>query len=201
MNIDDIQKITIVPRTMGSLGYVMQVPEEEKYLMTKKEIISQIITYLAGRAAEELVCDSVSTGASNDFEQATNLARQMVTRFGMSDEFGMVALETVESQYLENRLVLNCGEETAARVDAEVMRIMKDCYEKSKALLESHLEELHKLAKYLYEKETITGKEFMRILKEEQEKKEAAGTEETPESSDKRETSMQTEATQENETK
>ncbi len=201
---EPVQKITIVPRTMGSLGYVMQVPEEEKYLMTKKEIISQIITYLAGRAAEELVCDSVSTGASNDFEQATNLARQMVTRFGMSDEFGMVALETVESQYLENRLVLNCGEETAARVDAEVMRIMKDCYEKSKALLESHLEELHKLAKYLYEKETITGKEFMRILKEEQEKKEAAGTEETPEPSDKCEAVMETEAdkaAQDNETK
>ena len=163
---EPVQKITIVPRTMGSLGYVMQVPEEEKYLMTKNEIISQIITYLAGRAAEELVCESISTGASNDIEQATNLARQMITRFGMSDEFGMIALETVESQYLENRLVLNCGEETAAKVDTEVMKIMKSCYQESKKLLEQNLSSLHRLARYLYEKETITGKEFMQILRE-----------------------------------
>lgn len=161
---EPVQKITIVPRTMGSLGYVMQVPEEEKYLMTKDEIIARLVTLLAGRAAEELTCGSISTGASNDIEQATSLARQMITRFGMSEEFGLVALETTESQYLEGRNVLNCAENTAARVDAEVMRVLKECYDKSKNLLNENLKMLHELAHFLYEKETITGKEFMDIM-------------------------------------
>ena len=161
---EPVQKITIVPRTMGSLGYVMQVPDEEKYLMTKEEIEARLVTLLGGRASEELTCGSISTGASNDIEQATNLARQMITMYGMSDEFGMVALETVESRYLEGRTVLNCSDETEARVDREVMRILKESYEKAKTLLNENIMMLHELAKFLYEKETITGKEFMEIM-------------------------------------
>lgn len=161
---EPVQKITIVPRTMGSLGYVMHVPEEEKYLMTKDEIMARLVTLLAGRAAEELTCGSISTGASNDIEQATSLARQMITRFGMSEEFGLMALETVESQYLEGRTVLNCAEDTAARVDAEVMKVLKECYDKSKNLLKENIQMLHELSRFLFEKETITGKEFMEIM-------------------------------------
>lgn len=161
---EPVQKITIVPRTMGSLGYVMQVPEEEKYLMTKDEILARLVTMFGGRAAEELVFDSVTTGASNDIEQATNLARAMVTRYGMSDKFGLMALETIEGEYLDGRSVLNCGEETAAQIDGEVMSILRECYEKAKTLLADNRRILDAIAGYLYEKETITGKQFMEIF-------------------------------------
>ena len=161
---EPVQKITIVPRTMGSLGYVMQVPEEEKFLMTKDELMARLVTFLGGRAAEELVFDTVTTGASSDIEQATNIARAMVTRFGMSEKFGLMALETIESQYLEGRSMLNCGEETASQIDGEVMAILKECYEKAKALLSKNRGVMDALAEYLYEKETITGKQFMEIF-------------------------------------
>lgn len=163
---EPVQKITIVPRTMGSLGYVMQVPEEEKYLMSKKELIADIITFCGGRAAEKLVFDSVTTGASNDIEKATKMARAMVTQYGMSDKFGLIGLETVESQYLDGRSVLNCGDETAAQIDKEVMRILSECYEKAEKMLSENRDVLDKLAAFLTEKETITGKEFMRIFRE-----------------------------------
>ncbi|MFR7992117.1 MAG: ATP-dependent zinc metalloprotease FtsH [Lachnospiraceae bacterium] len=161
---EPVQKITIVPRTMGSLGYVMQVPEEEKFLMSKDELMARLVTLFGGRAAEELVFDTVTTGASNDIEQATNIARAMVTRYGMSDKFGLMALESVESQYLDARSVLNCGEETAAQIDNEVMRILKECYARAKALLEDNRRVMDQIAEFLYEKETITGKQFMDIF-------------------------------------
>jgi len=161
---EPVQKITIVPRTMGSLGYVMQVPEEEKYLMTKDELMARLVTLFGGRAAEELVFDTITTGASNDIEQATNLARSMVTRYGMSDKFGLMALESVESEYLDGRTVLNCGEETAAQIDGEVMGILKECYERAKKLLSENREAMDAIAQFLYEKETITGKQFMEIF-------------------------------------
>ncbi len=163
---EPVQKITIVPRTMGSLGYVMQFPEEEKYLMSQKEIIADIVTFCGGRAAEKIVFDSVTTGASNDIEKATAMARAMVTQYGMSDEFGMVGLESVENRYLDGRTVLNCGEQTAAQVDKEVMRILKDCYQKAEELLSGNRDLMDKIAEFLYEKETITGKEFMKIFRE-----------------------------------
>ncbi len=163
---EPVQKITIVPRTMGSLGYVMQFPEEEKYLMSQKEIIADIVTFCGGRAAEKLIFDSVTTGASNDIEKATAMARAMVTQYGMSDEFGMVGLESVENRYLDGRTVLNCGEQTAALVDKEVMRILKDCYQKAEELLSDNRDVMDKIAEFLYEKETITGKEFMKIFRE-----------------------------------
>lgn len=163
---EPVQKITIVPRTMGSLGYVMQVPEEEKYLMSQNELIADIITFCGGRAAEKIVFDSVTTGASNDIEKATSMARAMVTQYGMSEEFGMVGLESIENRYLDGRAVLNCGEQTAAQIDKEVMRILKDCYQKAEALLAGNREVMDKLAEFLYEKETITGKEFMKIFRE-----------------------------------
>lgn len=162
---EPVQKITIVPRTMGSLGYVMQVPEEEKYLMSKKELLTDIITFCGGRAAEKLVFDSVTTGASNDIEKATKMARAMVTQYGMSDTFGLVSLESVENRYLDGRPVLNCGEQTAARIDTEVMEILKDCYEKAEAMLSENREVMDELASFLTEKETITGKEFMEIFR------------------------------------
>ena len=161
---EPVQKITIVPRTMGALGYVMQVPEEEKYLRTKAELESQLLTLLAGRAAEEIVFDTVTTGASNDIERATSLARAMITQYGMSDKFGLMTLETVQDQYLEARRVRDCGEATAAEVDREVMEILKIHYNKSKQLLLENREVLDEIAKFLYEKETITGKEFMEIF-------------------------------------
>ena len=161
---EPVQKITIVPRTMGALGYVMQVPEEEKYLRTKAELESQLLTLLAGRAAEEIVFDTVTTGASNDIERATSLARAMITQYGMSDKFGLMTLETVQDQYLEARRVRDCGEATAAEVDREVMEILKIHYNKSKQLLLENREALDEIAKFLYEKETITGKEFMEIF-------------------------------------
>lgn len=163
---EPVQKITIVPRTMGSLGYVMQVPEEEKYLMSQEELIADIITFCGGRAAEKLVFDSITTGASNDIEKATHMARSMVTQYGMSDELGMVCLESVENRYLDGRAVMNCGEQTSAQIDKEVMRIMKDSYQKAEQMLSGNREVMDKIAEFLYEKETITGKEFMKIFRE-----------------------------------
>ena len=164
-NSEPVQKITIVPRTMGSLGYVMQVPEEEKYLMSKEEILTRIITLFGGRAAEKIVFDSITTGASNDIEKATSLARSMVTQYGMTEKFGMIGLESVESKYLDGRTVLNCGDSTEAEIDKEVMKILKECYEKAEKLLSGDREALDKLAEFLIEHETITGKEFMKIFR------------------------------------
>ena len=162
-NSEPVQKITIVPRTMGSLGYVMQVPEEEKYLMTKDELITRIVTLLGGRAAEELVFDSVTTGASNDIEKATNMARAMITQYGMSDKFGLMSLESVENRYLDGRTVLNCSDVTAAEIDSEVKDLLKKCFEEARALLAKNREVLDKIAAFLYEEETITVKQFMEI--------------------------------------
>ena len=165
-NAEPVQKITIVPRTMGALGYTMQVPEEEKYLNSKEDILTMIRTFCGGRAAEEITFGSITTGASNDIERATRLARQMITLYGMSDEFGLVALETIESQYLDGRSVLNCSDETAAKVDEAVRRVMKDCYEQAKAMLSENRRILERAAQFLIEKETITGKQFMEIFRE-----------------------------------
>ena len=161
---EPVQKITIVPRTMGSLGYVMQVPEEEKYLMTKDELMTRIVTCLGGRAAEELVFDSVTTGASNDIEKATNIARAMITQYGMSDKFGLMSLESVENKYLDGRTVLNCSDVTSAEVDSEVKDLLKRCYDEAKSLLAANRDVLDRIADYLYEEETITGKQFMEIF-------------------------------------
>lgn len=163
---EPVQKITIVPRTMGALGYVMQVPEEEKYLNTKKELQAMLVGYLAGRAAEEIVFDTVTTGAANDIEKATRLARAMVTQYGMSEKFGLMGLETRENQYLNGRTVLNCSDTTEADIDNEVMTILKDSYAEAKRLLGENREAMDKIAEFLIEKETITGKEFMRIFRE-----------------------------------
>jgi len=165
-NTEPVQKITIIPRTMGALGYVMQVPEEEKYLMSEKQIREELVTMLAGRAAESIVFDSVTTGASNDIEQATKLARAMITQYGMSEKFGLIGLTTVEDQYLGGRATLNCGEATAAQIDQEVMKILKEAYDKAVALLADNRDCLDKIAAFLIERETITGKEFMKIFRE-----------------------------------
>ncbi len=162
---EPVQKITIVPRTMGALGYVMQVPEEEKYLNTQKELEAMLVGYLGGRAAEEIVFDSVTTGASNDIEQATKVARAMITQYGMSKKFGLMGLATQENQYLNGRAVLNCGDDTATEVDHEVMELLRVSYEEAKKLISSHREALDKIAAYLIRKETITGKEFMIIFR------------------------------------
>ena len=143
---EPVQKITIVPRTMGALGYVMQVPEEEKYLNTKKEIDAMLVGYLAGRAAEELVFETVTTGASNDIEKATRLARAMVTQYGMSEKFGLMGLETKENEYLTGRTIMNCGDATAAEVDQEVMKILKNSYEEAKRLLSENRDVMDKIA-------------------------------------------------------
>lgn len=164
---EPVQKITIVPRTKGALGYVMQTPEEEKYLMSQAELNARLVTFMAGRAAEELIFDSVTTGASNDIEQATGIARSMITQYGMSKRFGLMSLESVESRYLDGRAVLNCGEATAAEIDEEVKELLKASYEKAFSLLKENRIILDKIAKYLYEKETITGKEFMKIFRKE----------------------------------
>lgn len=163
-NTEPVQKITIIPRTMGALGYVMQVPEEEKYLMSEKQIREELVTMLAGRAAESIVFDSVTTGASNDIEQATKLARAMITQYGMSEKFGLIGLTTVEDQYLGGRATLNCGEATAAEIDQEVMKILKAAYDQALALLADNRDCLDKIAAFLIERETITGKEFMKIF-------------------------------------
>ena len=165
-NTEPVQKITIIPRTMGALGYVMQVPEEEKYLMSEKQIREELVTMLAGRAAESIVFDSVTTGASNDIEQATKLARAMITQYGMSEKFGLIGLTTVEDQYLGGRATLNCGEATAAEIDQEVMKILKAAYDQALALLADNRDCLDKIAAFLIERETITGKEFMKIFRE-----------------------------------
>jgi cell division protease FtsH len=162
---EPVQKITIVPRTMGSLGYVMQVPEEEKYLMSKDELMARLVTLLGGRAAEEIVFETITTGASNDIEKATKIAREMITQYGMSEQFGLMSLETVESKYLDGTARLNCSDETAALIDEEVKQLLKVCYEEAKQLLSENRDVLDEIAKYLYERETITGKEFMKIFR------------------------------------
>ncbi|MBU5481270.1 ATP-dependent zinc metalloprotease FtsH [Blautia sp. MSJ-19] len=162
---EPVQKITIVPRTMGALGYVMQVPEEEKYLNTQKELEAMLVGYLGGRAAEEIVFDTVTTGAANDIEQATKVARAMITQYGMSQKFGLMGLATQENQYLSGRAVLNCGDDTATEIDHEVMQLLHYSYEEAKRLLNEHREALDKIAGYLIRRETITGKEFMKIFR------------------------------------
>ncbi|MDE7268668.1 MAG: ATP-dependent zinc metalloprotease FtsH [Lachnospiraceae bacterium] len=166
-NSEPVQKITIVPRTMGALGYVMHVPEDEKYLNSKAELHDMIVGLLGGRAAEEIMFDTVTTGAANDIERATNIARSMVTRYGMSDRFGLMGLATVESQYLDSTSTLNCAENTAAEIDEEVMKMLKSAYDEALAMLRENKEIMDKIAAYLIEKETITGKEFMKIYREE----------------------------------
>lgn len=168
-NSEPVQKITIVPRTMGTLGYVMQVPEEEKYLMSKDEMISRLTTLLAGRAAEEIVFNRITTGAANDIEQATKLARAMVTQYGMSDEFGLMGLETIEDKYLEGRAVMNCSDATSTQIDNEIKNMLKKCYAKAKDILTENRRVLDAIAAHLFEKETITGKEFMEIFNKEKE--------------------------------
>ena len=163
---EPVQKITIVPRTMGALGYVMQTPEEEKFLNTKKELEAMLVGMLAGRAAEEIVFETVTTGASNDIEKATQVARAMITQYGMSEKFGLIGLESVQNRYLNGRPVSNCGAETESEIDKEVMKMLKEAYEQAKTLLQAHRETLDKIAAFLIEKETITGKEFMQILHE-----------------------------------
>ncbi|MBQ3911548.1 MAG: AAA family ATPase, partial [Lachnospiraceae bacterium] len=160
---EPVQKITIVPRTMGSLGYVMQVPEEEKYLMSEAELRARLVTLYGGRAAEELVFDSITTGASNDIEKATAIARAMVTQYGMSKKFGAIGLESIESKYLDGRPVMNCGQETASDIDREVMDLLRSCYDKAKELLGANRDILDKIAEYLAENETITGKQFIEL--------------------------------------
>ncbi|MBQ9464292.1 MAG: AAA family ATPase, partial [Lachnospiraceae bacterium] len=161
---EPVQKITIVPRTMGALGYVMNVPEEEKYLNSEEELRAMIVEYMGGRAAEEVVFSSVTTGAANDIERATKLARSMVTQYGMSEEFGLMSLESVESVYLDGKAVTNCADETAAMIDEVVKRMLKEAYEKAKEILSGNREELDEIAAFLIKKESITGEEFMRIL-------------------------------------
>ena len=183
-NSEPVQKITIVPRTMGALGYVMQVPEEEKYLNTEAELHDMLVGLLGGRAAEEIVFDTVTTGASNDIEKATNIARAMVTQYGMSKRFGLIGLETIESKYLDRRASMNCSDVTAAEIDEEVMKILKNSYKEAKKLLKENRKLMDKLADYLIEHETITGKEFMKIYRKEkglpepkEEQKDATGLE------------------------
>ena len=180
---EPVQKITIVPRTMGSLGYVIQAPEEEKYLMSKEELNARLVTFLAGRAAEEIVFDSVTTGASNDMEKATKIARSMIAQYGMSEKFGLMSLEQVENPYLGNRTTLNCSDKTATEIEEEVKILLKEKYEEAKKLLRNNRTKLDKIAKFLYEKETITGREFMDIFeqceREEAEKAEASKTQNT----------------------
>ena len=163
---EPVQKITIVPRTMGALGYVMQVPEEEKYLNTKAELDAMVVGMLAGRAAEEIVFGNVTTGASNDIEKATKVVRAMITQYGMSEKFGLMGLASQENQYLDGKAYLNCGDATATEIDHEVMKVLKDAYEQAKQLLSENRDALDKIAEYLIQKETITGKEFMKIFHE-----------------------------------
>lgn len=170
---EPVQKITIVPRTMGALGYVMHVPEEEKYLNTRKELEAMLVGYLGGRAAEEIVFDTVTTGAANDIEQATKVARAMITQYGMSDRFGLMGLAETQNQYLDGRAMLNCGDATATEIDHEVMKLLKKSYDEAKRLLSENRDVMDKIAAFLIEKETITGKEFMKIFHEAKGKKES----------------------------
>lgn len=165
-NAEPVQKITIIPRTMGALGYVMQVPEEEKFLNTKKELEARLVTALGGRAAEEIVFDTVTTGAANDIEQATKIARAMITQYGMSEKFGLMGLASQQDQYLDGRVVMNCGDKTATEVDHEVMALLKAAYQEALRLLRAHRDTLDQIAEYLIKKETITGKEFMAIFRD-----------------------------------
>lgn len=165
-NTEPVQKITIVPRTMGALGYTLQTPEEEKFLDTKEELLAKITTYMAGRAAEEIAFSSVTSGAANDIEQATNIAKSMITRFGMSEKFGMMNLVTVDSQYLDGRASMNCAEKTAAQVDKETLKIINSCYAEAIRLLTKDRDVLDKISDYLFEHETITGREFMKMFRE-----------------------------------
>ena len=183
---EPVQKITIVPRTMGALGYVMQTPEEEKFLNTKKELEAMLVGALAGRAAEEIVFDTVTTGASNDIEQATKIARAMITQYGMSERFGLIGLESVQHRYLDGRPVMNCGDATAAEIDSEVMVMLKKAYEEAKRLLSENREALDKISTFLIEKETITGKEFMKIFREVKGIEEPETTGEQPEKKEER---------------
>ncbi len=188
-NTEPVQKITIVPRTMGALGYTLQTPEEEKFLETRDELIAQITTFMGGRAAEDLVFNVATSGAANDIEKATNIARNMVTRFGMSDKFGMMGLATVESQYLDGRASMMCAEQTASQVDDEVLAIITECYNRAKDLLTQYRNVLDEISDFLYQKETITGKEFMQMFRdltgilgdEEHSDGDTQGTESTPE--------------------
>ena len=166
---EPVQKITIVPRTMGALGFTMQMPEEEKYLNSKEELWDMIVGLLGGRAAEEIVFNSITTGASNDIERATKLAKAMITQYGMSEKFGLMSLESRANQYLNGGTVLNCGDATAAEIDKEVMSMLKDAYEEAKKLLMSERHAMDEIAEFLIKQETITGKEFMEILKRVQE--------------------------------
>ena len=163
---EPVQKITIVPRTMGALGYTLQTPEEEKYLETKDELIAKITIYMAGRAAEMLQFSSATSGAANDIENATRIARAMITMYGMSDRFGMMCLATVEHQYLSGSAGLICGEDTAGQIDQEVLALINACYTNAYNLLNENKEILDKISDYLFEKETITGKEFMQMYRE-----------------------------------
>ena len=165
-NTQPVQKITIVPRTMGALGYTMQMPEEERYLMTKDEILSEIVVLLAGRSAEEVEFNQVTTGASNDIERATQLARSMISQYGMSENFDMMALESIQNRYLDGRPVANCGDITMAQLDKEVLAVIKECHEKAKTIIRENKAAMEKLSEYLIDKETITGEEFMNILGE-----------------------------------
>ena len=163
---EPVQKITIVPRTMGALGYVMHVPEEEKFLNSKKELHAMLVGYLAGRAAEEIVFDSITTGAANDIEQATKVARAMITQYGMSEKFGLIGLATKEDQYLSGRMVMNCAEATSSQIDEEVMKMLKEAYEEAKNILMENRDIMDQIAEFLIERETITGKEFLKIFRE-----------------------------------
>ena len=163
---DPVQKITIVPRTMGALGYTMQTPEEERYLMSKDEILSEIVVLLAGRCAEELIFNTQTTGASNDIERASSLARAMIAQYGMSDKFGMTALESVQNKYLDGRNVSNCSLETQTELDREIIDVIKSSHERAMEILKENSEALNRIAGFLIEKETITGAQFMSILNE-----------------------------------
>ena len=180
---EPVQKITIVPRTMGALGYTMQVPEEERYLMSKEQIQNELVTLFGGRAAEEVVFSSITTGASNDIERATQLARAMVTQYGMSEAFGLMGLESIESRYLDGRPVLNCSDATGALIDNEVKNILKDAYDKAVTIIRENREKLDEIAGFLIEKETITGKEFMEIFNRDQSEESAGRPKENPEES------------------
>ena len=159
-----VTKITIVPRTSGALGYTMQVPEDESNLLTKEEAFTKIVTYCGGRAAEDLIFHSITSGAANDIEQATKVARSMITRLGMSDKFGMTALESINNKYLGGDASLACSDQTATKIDEEVVKLIKEAYANAYKILEENKDKLHELAKFLYERETITGEQFMEIL-------------------------------------
>lgn len=198
-NSEPVQKITIVPRTMGALGYVMHVPEEEKYLNSEAELNDMLVSLVAGRAAEEIVFDTVTSGAANDIEKATDIARAMVTQYGMSKKFGLIGLASVQNRYLDGSATLNCSDATAAEVDKEVIEILKRSYEKALELLRENRSLMDKLAEFLIEKETITGKEFMKIYR--QEKGIPEPEEKTPETSGEEEQAAETVPVPETETK